>query len=551
MVFSRTFYGNSPVGGTIRPGMGGVREGVRRLDRSDSNKGVRTLALVTAPAPPGTTPSAPRRSAPPTEKYSAPGGHQVGGNRLGGGARAPRFSRGLLRLLPHLLVFGIVGTVVAGGGFWDATLRGQQRFEAGTTVDLSVPLSPQGTIDTATPVERAPDTGYFTRPPLPITAVRLRIATYETRAGETPAQIATRFGLKVTTLLWANGLQDADKPFTAGAKLRIPPIDGMLHQVQSNDTLAAIATKYKVATGAITDYRANNVAGEEDLIPNSYVMVVGGQLPTRERTERYTVRNGDTLWSIAERFGLQPGTIVWANSLTNADVLVVGQPLVIPPLNGVIYHVASGDTLATVADRYGAKVTDITAFAPNGLGGGSPLVPGQDVFLPGGTPPAPPPAIIAAPPAEPAPAAAPSPSAVPVAAAPAVATNAVGSFIWPATGTLTTYFGDNPAYYGPGGHNGLDIANTQGTPLLAADGGVVIYSGWNGGLGNAIGIDHENGFVTWYGHASSLLVSKGERVSRGQVVALMGTTGNSTGPHIHFIVVRNSVYVDPLGYLPR
>jgi murein DD-endopeptidase MepM/ murein hydrolase activator NlpD len=487
-------------------------------------------------------------------EHTAPNGRGGGGGHPGGGARAPRFSRGLLRLLPHVLVLAVVGATVAGSGFWDATLRGQQRFEAETTNDLSVPLSPQGAVGAATPAERAPDTGYFARPPLPITAVRLRIATYETRANETPAQIAARFGLQATTLLWANGLQDPDKPFAAGTKLRVPPVDGMLHQVQSNDTLTTIAAKYRVEPGAITAYRPNDVAGEGGLIPNSYVMVVGGRMPTRERTEQYTVRNGDTLWSIAERFGLQPSTIVWANSLTNADVLVVGQPLVVPPLNGIIYRVASGDTLETVAGRYNAKATDIAAFAPNGLGGGSPLVPGQDLFIPGGTPPTPAPAIIAAPPAEPAAAAAPEPSPPPAAAAPpapAAGTSAVGSFIWPATGTLTTYFGDNPAYYGPGGHNGLDIANSQGTPLLAADGGVVIYSGWNGGLGNAIGIDHENGFVTWYGHASSLIVGKGARVSRGQVVALMGTTGNSTGSHIHFIIVKNGVYVDPLGYLRR
>jgi murein DD-endopeptidase MepM/ murein hydrolase activator NlpD len=414
-----------------------------------------------------------------------------------------------------------------------------------------VPLNPPGAAGVVpTEPERAPGTGYFARPPLPVTAVRLRITTYETKAGETPSQVAARFGLKPATILWANGLQDPAKPLLAGTKLRVPPVDGMLHQVQGNDTLAAIAAKYKVEPTAITGYGPNNVAGADDLVPNSFVLVVGGQMPTRERIEDYTVRNGDTLWSIAERFGLQPSTIVWANSLTNADVLSVGQPLIIPPVNGVIHHIASGETIEGVADKYGVKPAEITAFAPNGLGGGSALVPGQDIIVPGGTPPAPPPPVIAAPP-EPAPVDNP-PAAAPAAApAPAAGTQAVGSFIWPATGALTTYFGDNPAYYGPGGHNGLDIANVQGTPLLAADGGVVILAAWSGGLGNAVAIDHQNGFVTWYGHCVSFAVSPGQRVARGQVVAYMGTTGNSTGPHIHFIIVRNGVYVDPLAYLPR
>jgi murein DD-endopeptidase MepM/ murein hydrolase activator NlpD len=191
-------------------------------------------------------------------------------------------------------------------------------------------------------------------------------------------------------------------------------------------------------------------------------------------------------------------------------------------------------------------------FGPYGLDSDRTPLRGADLVIPGGTPPAPPPPIIAEPqPAEPGvppPAAAPGNAPV---AQPASGTRATGSFIWPATGALTTYFGDNPAYYGPGGHNGLDIANSLGTPLLAADGGVVIFAGWQGGLGNAIAIDHENGFVTWYGHANSLAVGAGQRVAQGQVVAYMGSTGNSTGPHVHFIIVRNGVYVDPLAYLPR
>jgi murein DD-endopeptidase MepM/ murein hydrolase activator NlpD len=451
-----------------------------------------------------------------------------------------------------LLVLLIVSAVVAGNGFWDPALRAGRPFESGATIDLSVPLAPPS--NTAAPTiqpERESIPNSFTRPPLPATALRLRLTTYETRANETPNQVAGRFGLQSNTILWANGLQDPTKPLPVGTKLRVPPADGMLHQVQGNDTLAAIAAKYRVETTAITAYRANNVNGADDLVPNSYVLVVGGQIPRRERIEEYVVRNGDTLWSIAERFGLQPSTIVWANSLNNADVLAIGQPLIVPPVNGVIHRISTGETIEAVAERYGVNPTEIAAFAPNGLGGGSPLVPGQDIIIPGGTPPAPPPPLLAEAPAAPAPATEPAPAAP---AAPAVSTNgttAVGSFIWPATGALTTYFGENPAYYGPGGHNGLDIANGLGTPLLAADGGVVIYAAWRGGLGNAVGVDHENGFVTWYGHASSMAVSTGQRVSRGQVVAYMGSTGNSTGSHIHFIIVRNGVYVDPLGYLPR
>ncbi len=135
--------------------------------------------------------------------------------------------------------------------------------------------------------------------------------------------------------------------------------------------------------------------------------------------------------------------------------------------------------------------------------------------------------------------------------APAAPARATGGFIWPVSGSLTQYFGENPGDYGPGGHDGIDIANVQGTPIAAADGGVVIFAGWRGGLGNAVGVDHGNGFVTWYGHASQLAVSSGERVGRGQVIAYVGTTGRSTGPHLHFSVVRNGVYVDPLAYLSR
>ena len=168
-------------------------------------------------------------------------------------------------------------------------------------------------------------------------------------------------------------------------------------------------------------------------------------------------------------------------------------------------------------------------------------------------PAAAPPAVAAAPSIAPAPAPAAQPQRTSVTApqAPvAEPVRATGSFIWPAQGSFTQGFGGNAAFYGPGGHNGVDVANGIGTPVVAADAGVVTYAGWKGGLGNAVVIDHGNGLVTEYGHGSALNVGVGQRVARGQRIMAMGSTGNSTGSHVHFSVIRNGVYVNPLGYLP-
>ena len=156
--------------------------------------------------------------------------------------------------------------------------------------------------------------------------------------------------------------------------------------------------------------------------------------------------------------------------------------------------------------------------------------------------PAPTPAPQPAPSRAPAPQPTPAPSQAPE--------RATGSFIWPAQGRFTQGYGGNSGFYGPGGHNGIDIANSVGTPIVAADAGVVTYAGWKGGFGNAVVIDHGNGFVTEYGHGSSIKVGVGQRVSRGQLIMAMGSTGNSTGSHLHFSIIRNGVYVNPMNFLP-
>ena len=127
-----------------------------------------------------------------------------------------------------------------------------------------------------------------------------------------------------------------------------------------------------------------------------------------------------------------------------------------------------------------------------------------------------------------------------------------GSFRWPTSGRITSYFGGrkSPGGIGSTNHKGIDIAVPRGTPIYAADGGTVTYSGWMSGYGYLVEINHGNGYVTRYGHNSSLTVSVGQHVYKGQQVARAGSTGNSTGNHCHFEVRYNGVAKNPLNYLP-
>ncbi len=126
-----------------------------------------------------------------------------------------------------------------------------------------------------------------------------------------------------------------------------------------------------------------------------------------------------------------------------------------------------------------------------------------------------------------------------------------GSFRWPCSGTITSYFGPRNLSYSKASknHKGIDIANAKGTPIYASDGGTVTHSGWMSGYGYLVIIDHGNGYKTYYGHNSKNLVSVGEHVHKGQQIAKMGSTGNSTGNHCHFGVMKNGVFKNPLSYI--
>ena len=355
--------------------------------------------------------------------------------------------------------------------------------------------------------------------------------------GETLIDIANEWGLEVSTLVWANGIEDPGMPLPAGTLVTVPPFDGVIHEVAQGETLESIAALYGVAPIDIINITQNNVQSDADLSPGLVITVPYSTPQTRGGLAVYTVKEGDDLWKIASYYGLDALTIAYANEIPESFMIFPGQELIIPPADGILYWAVEGDTVETIAAAFSVEPALIRDFPFNNVPGESQPTPGQPILIPGLTP------VIDASKGG----GGGAPASDPFADAPSEPDDAgiaTGTFVWPATGSITTTFG--------GHHNGLDIANAPWTPILAADGGVVSFAGWNEhGLGYAVAIDHENGYVTWYGHlAQAPSVVTGQRVSQGDWIGPMGSTGKSTGPHLHFIVIFQGVYYDPLTILP-
>ncbi len=247
----------------------------------------------------------------------------------------------------------------------------------------------------------------------------------------------------------------------------------------------------------------------------------------RDSIINYTVADGDTVSSIAQKFGVSPDTIRWQNSISN-DRIKVGQNLQILPVTGVAHKVQKGDTVYSIAKKYDAESQAIIDFPFNTFANDETfeLAIGQVIIVPDGVMPE---GALATP----------RPRQITLNAGTVVAS---GRFVWPTQGTITQRF----SWY----HPGIDIANNTLPMDVAADSGHVIYAGWDGtGYGNMIIIDHGNGFKTRYGHLSQIMVLNGQTVKRGDVIGRMGSTGRSTGPHTHFEIYLNGTRVNPLSYL--
>lgn len=251
----------------------------------------------------------------------------------------------------------------------------------------------------------------------------------------------------------------------------------------------------------------------------------------RDSIIAYTVEEGDTISEIADKFNISTNTILWENNLGARDFIKPGQNIQILPVTGISYTIKRGDTLPAIAARYRAKDEDIVEV--NKLTDASDLKVGAKIIIPDGIPPAAPSQAIAK-----------TPSRASIGDIFKPAAPAAGRFNWP---TISRRISQ---YFRGWRHTGLDIPAPTGQPVYAAEGGVVITSGWsNGGYGYYIIIDHGNGVQTLYGHNSRLSVERGDRVVKGQVIGSVGSTGRSTGPHIHFEVRIDGNRVNPLGYL--
>jgi len=295
-----------------------------------------------------------------------------------------------------------------------------------------------------------------------------------------------------------------------------------------------------------------DVSETDLLVMNATINTVIPKDRERREVEEYIVKTGDTLSSIAQDWDVTVETIKWANNLTS-DLVRPGQTLDIPPSDGVLVTVKKGDTLSSLAKKYSASDQAIADF--NWLDYPFTLEVSTQLFIPEGKMPS---TVVATTRSTPS-------SYVTNTSVSTVNVGAadpnVGKFLgWPVAGGA----GKISQYYKGYYHRGIDIADKNLPKVVAAASGTVIFAGCYGtcpALGSTYGgsnygwsiqIDHGNGYTTWYAHLKNIYVRSGQKVSTGQAIGQMGSTGRSTGPHLHFEVRKGSAYgtqVNPLYYV--
>lgn len=309
---------------------------------------------------------------------------------------------------------------------------------------------------------------------------------------------------------------------------------GWPHQPAISPAATAQPTEQAAALPATAPEEAEPTVELTEAKPTQAPAAARAEPPTKVQV--YRVVAGDTAESIAARFGLKTSTILWSNRLTESSLLQIDQEILVPVTDGLIHNVADGDTFWDIASAYNVEVDALILANPDI----SPdaLQPGQTMVVPDGAPPRRSTMVASRSGGE--------------SARSAPAPSSGVALLWPLTGELTDPFGwrTHPVYGTRNFHEGIDIGVPTGTPIQAVAAGRVITAEWYGGYGLTVRIDHGSGLVSRYSHDSELLVSVGEWVEAGQVIALSGNTGVSTGPHLDFGLYRNGQPFDPLSMLP-
>jgi murein DD-endopeptidase MepM/ murein hydrolase activator NlpD len=234
-----------------------------------------------------------------------------------------------------------------------------------------------------------------------------------------------------------------------------------------------------------------------------------------DRIKVHTVRSGETLWDIAQKHGINIDSLIGANNISNMNSIKPGQEFKILPVKGILYRVSPGESIASISNKF--NISPQTILKDNNIKNKSNLKIDQTLILRGAKPEF------------------------------SYRDRLEKKFMYPIKTRITSYYGPRWGRM----HEGIDFAAPMGSPIRAVSSGRVVFSGWAGGYGKVVIIEHQKGLRTLYAHNSQLLVREGEMVGKGEVISRSGNTGNSTGPHLHFEVQVNGRPENPLNYLNK
>ncbi len=301
--------------------------------------------------------------------------------------------------------------------------------------------------------------------------------------------------------------------------------------IQSGESLSAIAYRYNIPVDVLMSFNnlGSHLLHPGDIIKIPFMEATGGiaQLAPKPPPGfiSHSLSAGETLSDLTARYNLSLEAIIGANpDISSLDLLPIGLELLIPPRPGLVITLEASQDIRDIISVYELEPTEFLRV--NKIEAPQDIKSGMMLFLPG--------------------------------IRPAEALERLARvreeenrYVWPLHGRLTSYFGRRNLGMGTSGfHAGLDIAAPTGTAVIASRSGTVSYAGWSSrGYGNLVKISHAGGAETWYAHHSKILVSVGQYVNQGEVIALVGSTGLSTGPHVHFELHEAGRAVDPLTYL--